>query len=333
MLTNPPVGRPQTGSILTSITPSSVDNISTRGFLRCGTNLKVPSYARMEDNIWRGIDVDFCRVLAQAIVGDREKIEMVHVGSDKVIEALNGNKIDVMLSGVTYSAQMETSRQVLGVGPLYFDNQQIMVRGNGPEDLAAYKDKKICVPAENGYLQAFDDYNSKHNFGIRFLTFNNLDQAMNAFMLKRCDLITANSLLLQGIKQKQPKLEANLLPMTIATNPMYALVRYDDIDLYSAVKWVFNALFLAEQYGIKGSNLGFYAANDQAELRNLFGDDPQMWRGLHIQPDWLRKAIDALGNYSDIYERNIGMESEYLMPRKANKLLREGGSIVPLPFM
>lgn len=333
MLSNPPVGRPQTGEILAPMRASSLDIISSSGSIRCGTNLKVPSYAHLEDNVWHGIDADFCRVLAQAIVGDREKIEMVHVASDKIIEALNGNKIDVMLSGAAYSAQMETSRQVLGVGPLYFDNQQIMVRGNGSEDLATYKNRKICIPADNDFLRDFDEYNSQHNFGISLLTFKNYTQALDAFLLKRCDLITANSLMLQGIKQNHPKLEVNLLPMTIATHPMYALVRYDNTDLYLAVKWVFNAMFLAEQYGIKGSNLGFYATNDNPELRNLFGDDPEMWRGLHIQPDWLRKTIDALGNYDDIYERNIGMESDYLIPRKAGKLLREGGSVVPLPFM
>jgi general L-amino acid transport system substrate-binding protein len=333
MLTNPPIGRPQTGEILAPVRASSLDFIPVNGKLRCGTNLRVPSYAHLEDNVWHGIDADFCRVLAQAIVGDRDKIEMIHVGSDKIIEALNGNKIDVMLSGAAYSAQMETSRHVLGIGPLYFDNQKIMVRGNGSEDLATYKDKRICIPTDNDSLRAFDEYNSQHNFGIRFLTFKNLDQAMDAFLLKRCDLITANSLMLQGVKQSQPKLEANILPVIIAAHPMYALVRYDNTDLYLAVKWVFNALFLAEQYGIKSNNLGFYATNDNPELRNMFGDDPEMWRGLHIQPDWLRKAIDAVGNYADIYERNIGMESEYFVPRSAGKLLHDGGSIVPLPFM
>lgn len=333
MLVQPTGGRIQTGMFQPLPTYSAVDAIAQRGVIRCGTNLKNPAYARMEDNVWKGIDVDLCRIMAQAINGDRNKFEMVHVGSDNAVDALNSGKIDVMLSGATYSAQMETSRQVLGVGPLYFDSQQIMTRGGEPEDLTNYKDKKICIPADSGSQRNFEEYNAKHNFGITYLTFKDQNQASEAFMLKRCSLITANGLVLQGLKKSMPKLEVNLLPMKIASQPMYAMVRYDNLDLQLALKWVFNAMFLAEQYDIKGTNLGFYATNDQPELRNLFGDNPQMWRGLHIQPNWLREVIGSIGNYAEIYERNIGMESEYLQPRGAGKLMRDGGTILPLPFM
>ena len=109
--------------------------------------------------------------------------------------------------------------------------------------------------------------------------------------------------------------------------------KYDNYDLQIALKWIFNALFLAEQYNIKPKNLSFFATNDIPELRNLLGDSPQMWQGLGLQPAWVREIIGTLGNYSDIYERNIGSESPYKLPRDKEKLMRDGGTVLPLSFI
>ena len=121
--------------------------------------------------------------------------------------------------------------------------------------------------------------------------------------------------------------------MKISVQPMYAMVKYDNYDLQIALKWIFNALFLAEQYNIKQQNLSFFASNDTQELRNLLGDEPQMWQGLRLQPNWVRSVIGTLGNYKDIYERNIGRDSEFKLPREEGKLMKDGGTILPLPFI
>ncbi len=312
---------------------SSVAEIARRNVVRCGTNLRIKSYAYEEDGVWHGIDADFCRVIAQAITGDMSKFEMIHIPSGTVTEALDSGKIDVMLSGTSYSAQMETSGQVLGIGPLYFDRQYVMVRNDGSEDLAAYKDKKMCLSVDSGYQRHFEDFNIKHNLGIKYLTFGSVERAQEAFLLNRCPLFSASGLMLQGLKLSRPKLEAHVLPVKISVQPMYAAVKYNNLDLQIALKWVFNALFLAEQYNAKMTNLAFFATNDDPELRNLFGDNPQLWRDLRLQPNWLRAVIGTLGNYGEIFERDLGKDSEFKLPRDAGKLLRDGGSIVPLPFI
>lgn len=312
---------------------SSVAEIARRNVVRCGTNLHAQSYAYQEDGIWHGIDADFCRVIAQAITGNKDNFELRHVEAVDVLNALNGGQIDVMLSGSYYAAKMETMKQALGVGPLYYDRQYVMVRDDASEDLAEYADKKICVSTDSDYQQKFEEHNMKHNWKIKYLTFNGTQKAQSAFMLKRCQILTANSLALAGMKKAHPKLDAHILPVTISVQPMYAVVKYDNYDLQIALKWIFNALFLAEQYNIKPQNLSFFATNDTPELRNLLGDEPQMWQGLRLQPDWVRNIIGTLGNYSDIYERNIGSESPYKLPRDKEKLMRDGGTVLPLSFI
>lgn len=312
---------------------SSVAEIAKRNVVRCGTNLQAKAYAYQEDGIWHGIDADFCRVIAQAVTGNKDNFELRHIEAVDVLRALNSGQIDVMLSGSSYTAKMETAKKALGVGPLYYDRQYIMVRNDEAEDLSEYKDKKICVSTDSDYQTQFDEFNAKHNFGIKYLTFDSAKKAQSAFLLKRCQLLTANSLVLKGLKIAQPKLDAHVLPLKISVQPMYAVVKYDNYDLQIALKWIFNALFLAEQYNIKQQNLSFFATNDIQELRNLLGDDPQMWQGLLLQPNWVREIIGAMGNYGDIYERNIGYESEFKLPRDKGKLMRDGGTILPLPFI
>ena len=312
---------------------TSVEGIVKRNVVRCGTNLKVKSYAYQENNIWHGIDADLCRVIAQATLGDMEKIQMVHVPSGQVVQALENGKIDVMLSGSGYSARLETAHKVLNAGLLYYDYQYVLAPQDGSEDLADYKDKRMCLSGDSDYFRHFQDYNARYNFGIKYLTFNSFEQAREALLLKRCNLLSASGLLLYGLQNEMPQMKMRVLPIRISVQPTYATVKYGNVDLQIALKWVFNALLLAEQYGMNMQNMGYYATNDDPEVRNLLGDNPEMWRNLHLQPNWLREVITKLGNYGDIYERNLGKESEFKLQRNEGNLLKNGGTIYPLPFI
>lgn len=312
---------------------SAIADIARRGEVRCGTNLSIKSYAYKENNIWHGFDTDICRVFAEAILGDSEKINMVHVPSGEVADALKYNKIDVMLSGSGYSALLETAHKVLNAGLLYYDYQYVLAPKDGSEDLADYKGQRMCLSGDSDYYRHFQDYNARYNFGINYLTFNSFERAREALLLKRCTLLSASGLLLYGLKNEMPRLQARVLPIKISVQPTYAVVQYGNTDLQIALKWVLNALLLAEQYGINTQNMGYFATNEDPEVRNLLGDNPQMWKNLQLQPQWLRAVITKLGNYGDIYDRNLGKESEYNLQRGEGHLLKNGGTVYPLPFI
>ena len=312
---------------------SSVQSIGGRGKIRCGSNLRVKSYAHKEDGVWQGIDADFCRVFALAILGDGSKFEMVDVKPNETAKALDSGKIDVMLSGASYSAAMETSHQALSAGLLYYDHQVLLTTdaiGDKNEDLHG---KKICISTDTDYYKNFEDYNMRYGLDVKYLTFANLDKAKEAFLLKRCDMMTASGLMLNGILLDLPKTKAKIVKTHIAIHPIYAFVQKNNNELRLAIKWILNALLLAEQYGITAQNLNFFATNDNPEVRNLLGDNPQLWQNLGLRPTWVREAISLVGNYADIYDRNVGKDSDYKQERREGRLVKNGGTIYPVPFM
>lgn len=312
---------------------SPIEQIIWNNKVRCGSNMAVKSYAYQEDGYWYGVDADFCRVIAEALLGDNKKIEMVNVTPKKMSKALDENKIDVMLSGAAYSARTETAREGLSAGLLYYDHQMVMVREDSSDVLEDYRGKKICLSTDTDYYKNFDDYNTKYNLGIKFLTFNTLEQAKEAFFLKRCDMLTAGGLILNGLKKELPATKVKILPQQIALQPVYAFVQRDNAELRLALKWVFNALFLAEQYGVNARNLNFYAGSDNIELQNLLGENPELWMDLKVKPRWLKKSVAAVGSYQDIYDKNLGMNSDFKLDRKEGRLVKDGGTIYPIPFM
>lgn len=312
---------------------SPIEQMVWNNKVRCGSDMSVKTYAHKEDGVWSGIDADLCRIIAQALLGDNKKIQMVNVSQKNMSRALDEDRIDVMLSGGAYSAKTETSRQALSAGFLYYDHQMLMVHKDDSDDLENYRGKKICISTDSDYYKNFDDYNMKYNLGIKYLTFNTLKEAKEAFLLNRCQMMTASGLMLHGILRDLPGASAKVLKQEIALHPVYAYVQRDNAELRLALKWIFNALFLAEQYDINVQNLEFYSTNDNPEIRNLLGDDEQLWTDLKVKPHWLKEIISLLGNYRDIFDKDLGRDSEYQLKRGEGKLVKDGGTIYPLPFM
>ena len=310
-----------------------IENMVWNNKVRCGTNMSVKSYAHKKDGVWVGIDADMCRVIAQAVIGNNTKIEMVNVAPSEMEKALDEGKIDVMLSGQPFSANIETARKALSVGLLYFDHQMLMVKADDSDNLEDYRGKKICISTDADYFKNLDDYNMRYNLGLSYLTYPTLAQAKEAFLLNRCQMMTASGMTLHGVLEDLPKANAKILNERVSMYPVYAFVQRDNAELRLALKWIFNALLLAEQYDINSQNLSFYATNDDPELRNLLGDDPKMWKDLKLRPKWLREVIANLGNYKNIFDKNIGRDSKYKLNRDEGQLVKDGGTVYPVPFI
>lgn len=309
-----------------------LDYIRAQGKIRCGTNTKLKPFARLEDGIWYGIDADICKAFAIAILGDADKIEMINVEAGNVFKALANDQIDVMLSGTPMKSISEINEGVEDAGLLYYDQQLLMVDDEDKEP-EYYRGKKVCISTSSDYYRNFEEFNLKNDLNATYLTFNNMEKVQEAFLLKRCQMMTASALILSGIKQNMTKTNAKIYSDQIAITPIYALVRSYNEELRLAIKWILNALLLAEQYGINGQNVNFFTSHNNPEIRNLMGDNPELWQNLGLRSLWLSDAVRILGNYGEIYDRNIGTDSEYKIERKQGKLLKDGGTVYPLPFM
>lgn len=312
---------------------SKVKVIQKRGKVRCGTNLQTKSFAYKENDEWHGIDADYCKAFALAVLGDAKKIEMINIEQPEIVTALNSGRIDVMLSGSAASARMEMYSGLERAGILYYEPQMLMLYdadGSKDED---FINKKICVLDNSSLFYNFDKFNLENNLKSEYLRLPSFRMLREAFSLKRCDIVTGGAVFLNGIKEAVRSEHMTIFPEPIAIVPVYALVKREDFDFAQSVKWVINALQLAEHYDINTKNIKFFRAHNNKEIRNLMGDDYDMWLRLGLLANWLDDAITLIGNYGTIYERNLGEDSDYQIPRQAGKLVKDGGAISPLPFM
>ncbi|MBQ9270787.1 MAG: transporter substrate-binding domain-containing protein [Alphaproteobacteria bacterium] len=310
-----------------------VDRIKKRGRVRCGTNTQLKCYAYVAEREWNGIDADFCRAIALAVLGDSNKIDMRHIEDSEISKALQSGKVDVMLSGVPYAAKYDIQSKLIPSGLLYFDPQQLIIADSKGEKAEDFENKKICVAENSDYQRNFEAFNAKFNLQAKYIKFPTMRKAREAFLLKRCELMTAGAAYLNGMKQALTKSYITIIPEHIATTPVYALVHRDHLDFAVAVKWIINALQLAEQYDINAKNVEFFRGHNSTEIRNLMGDNPELWQALHLEPKWLDDAVQIVGHYGQIYERNLGKDSDYKIKRQEGKLLKNGGAVTPDPFM
>ncbi len=311
--------------------------ITTRGIVRCGTDLSSDTYAKKdEDGIWSGIDVDFCKAFSLAIFGRSDRFAIVNVSSSNADKALKTNKIDIMFGSVPYSASTELSGKASPVDVLYYDQQMFLAKKiDGALSMEAYKGSKVCTVTNSEDLSRLQEYSEKYKLDLAPLLFNSENKAREAFLLKRCPILTGNAIYLKSVLNKNyaGKDDVILLPESIAVNPIYAYVAKDNITLRIIAKWVINALKLAEDRDITSQNIKVFIGTKETSTRNLLGDNPELWQKFGLKADWVRKAAAEIGNFGEIYERNIGKDSELNVERNENKLMKDGGLIRPQPFL
>jgi len=310
--------------------------VNTRGFVRCGTDLSTATYAKKDkDKQWHGIDADLCRVLATAVFGDSNKFELVNVPASNISQALASNAIDIMLGNNALSAGAEIKGKATAVDVLYYDKQMFLAHPlKDADSMEAYKGSNVCVVKNSADMANVSEYSRKYDLGLKALVYPSLEQAKAAFFLNRCQLFSANEIYLRGVAAMI--VSANntyeLLPEVIAYRPVYAYTSRENASLRVITKWIFNAPVLAEEAGISSKNLDAFIGVTDGSVRNLLGIDPQLWESYGLYPQWVRQAVKELGNFGEIYERNLGQDSEYKIPREKNNLAGNNGLIIAKPF-
>lgn len=302
--------------------------------LSCGSDLSVNTYAYKKDGRWQGFDSDICRALAWAVLGDGDRFKITDTRSYQAAGALQAGLIDVMLSGGKYSLAMQGKGQAEEVGLLYYDRQMFAAK-DAPEDVKSMEDfngKKVCVSAEADYLPELKAYNAKYKLNLRILPFNSFKKARMSFLLKRCELLTAQGTVLKDMMFDGKQKGVQVLPEEFAYKPVYAFVSPQNYMLATKLKWVINALYLAEEKGISKNNIADIESVDDESVRNLLGENSEVWQNLGLKPDWVRNAITDVGNMSEIYERNLGQKSRYKFKRGDASLLKDGGKVYPKEF-
>lgn len=315
----------------------TLDAIKQRGQVVCGVSTGTAGMSQADSSgNWSGLDVDVCRAVAAAVIGDPKKVKYVPLTTPQRFTALQSGEIDVLSRATTWTLSRDASLGVEFTGVTYYDGQAFMVpvKSNikSPTQL---KGATVCVQSGTTTEKNLTDFSRANNLNIKPVVFEKSEAVTGAYFSGRCTALSVDGSSLASVRAneaKDPK-EHVILPTLISKEPLSPAVRRGDDEWAATVKWVVFGLIEAEEYGITQGNVDKLLAEstDPAVMRILGKtEDTGKWLGLNR--DWMVKAIKATGNYGEIFERNLGSKSSVKLPRGINNLWNKGGIMYAPPI-
>jgi general L-amino acid transport system substrate-binding protein len=314
---------------------TTLDAVRQRGSLSCGVSQGLFGFSdRDGQQKWSGFDVDFCRALAAAIFDDPNKVTFTPLSATERFEALRAGKIDVLARNSTWTLEREAALGVLFAAITYHDGQGFMVMRRPQTTSALELDKaSICVQKGTTTQLNLADYFRANSMTYTELAFDRLADAIEALVSGRCDVFTADQSALYGERARLAKPEtADILPDVISKEPLGPAVRADDINWFNIVKWVAFALVNAEELGIDSGNSAEALASTKPNVRRFTGAEGEFGKQLGLDNAWAMRAVRAVGNYAEVFERNIGARSKLGVPRGLNQSWATGGILYAPPI-
>ena len=327
---------------LDSAAGSRLDLVKARGELLCGVSGKIPGFSFLSpDGRYTGLDVDICRAMAAAFVGDAEKVQYRPLTAPERFTALRSGEIDLLSRNTTHTLSRDAvGGNGLRFGPVVFrDGQGLMVNAtSGVRALADLSGKSICVGSGTTTEQNLNDAFASEGLPYTPIKYQDLNQVVGGYLQGRCEAMTSDRSQLAAARSGFSDPQAHLiLDDRISKEPLAPAVVGGDQSMGDAMTWVVNALIEAEERGITQANVDAVvkqAAADpsQTALRRFLGVDPGLGRKLGLADDFVVQMIRATGNYGEIYDRHLGPDSVVAIPRGANRLGGEGGLMISPPF-
>ena len=315
---------------------SGVAAIKAQSVIRCGTNLSMNAFTRKSElGTYEGIDPTICSILSLAIFGSPDNYKMIHIDADKVDKAIASGKIDIMLGNSYITASKEIDGHTAPAATIYHDRLVMLAKTEQkPSSMLDLQNENVCIAELSPNIENFDEYLRKYNLNLRTIKFANFQSAKASLLINRCKLLVGDETVLAAIRDDlKSRKDIFLIPEEIDSHPIYVLVSKNNADLRAIVKWVINALIMAEENNITSKNISIMTGDNNLSLRNLLGTNPQIWKKLDLQPDWVKKAIKLYGNYGEIYEKNLGSQSPLNLPREKSNLIKNGGTLKSQAFL
>jgi general L-amino acid transport system substrate-binding protein len=301
--------------------------VKERGTLNCGVGQGLLGFSSQDDNNWNGFDVDICRAVAAAILGDPAKVTFTPLDAADRFEALQSGKIDVLSRNSTWTMSRETSLGLMFTGVAYYDGQGFLVRRESGVDTALQLGgKTVCVQAGTTSELNLADYFRANEMPLKSLQLGTAEESRKAYDDRKCDVLTSDvsQLYAERLKLAAPDSHV-ILPEVISKEPLGPVVRQGDDQWFNLVKWTLYALINAEELGVKSATIEEALKSADPNIRRLVGTEGEFGRQLGLADDWAVRAVRATGNYGEIYERNVGTQSRLSIPRGLNALWTKGG--------
>ena len=301
----------------------------------CGVNTGLPGFSSADEKgNWSGFDVDFCRAIAAAIFDDPAKVKFIPLDSKERFTELQKRKIDVLARNSTWTISRETDYALHFAGVSYYDGQGFMVPKARKIDSSLELDaSKVCVQVETTTELNLADYFRANNMKYEAVKFAKVDDVFKAYESGQCNVLTSDVSQLYALRQKLPKPgDHTILPDVISKEPLAPVVRQKDDDWLLIVKWTLFAMLNAEELGINSKNIDQALKSKKPDVMRFVGTEGEYGEGLGLTNDWAVRIIRRVGNYGEVYERNVGTGSKLGIPRGLNQLWNAGGILYAPPI-
>src|ERR1700742_1367705 len=287
----------------------TLEAVKERGTLNCGVSQGLLGFSSMDDkNAWTGFDVDFCRAVAAAIFGDPAKVTFLPLDAVTRFAALQSNQIDLLSRNSTWTMSRESSLGLMFAGVAYYDGQGFLLRREAGIDTALQlSGKTVCTQKGTTTELNLSDYFRANDMALNVLALDTAEESRAAYEQRKCDVLTSDVSQLYAERLKLAAPDSHIiLPEVISKEPLGPVVRQGDDQWFNLVKWTLYALVNAEELGIKSTTIDEALKSPSPDIRRLVGSEGEFGRQLGLEQDWAARAIRAVGNYGEIFERNVG---------------------------
>ncbi|WP_028240594.1 amino acid ABC transporter substrate-binding protein [Stutzerimonas azotifigens] len=308
---------------------ATLDAVKSKGFVQCGISDGLPgfSYADAEGQ-YKGIDVDVCRAVAAAVFGDASKVKYSPLTAKERFTALQSGEVDMLSRNTTWTSSRDAAMGLNFTGVTYYDGQGFLVNKElGVKSAKELDGATVCIQAGTTTELNLSDYFRANNLKYTPITYDTSDESAKSLESGRCDVLTSDQsqLYAQRIKLADPDAYV-VLPEVISKEPLGPAVRQGDEEWFDIVRWSLFAMLNAEELGVDSSNVEETAKSTKnPDVARLLGAEGEYGKDLKLPKDWAVQIVKQVGNYGEIFERNIGSGSELKIERGLNALWTNGG--------
>ncbi|MGY4877816.1 amino acid ABC transporter substrate-binding protein [Vreelandella aquamarina] len=315
-------------------TASTLETVQERDSVRCGVNAAQPGFSSLDNNDeYQGLDTEVCRAVAAAALGDASKVNFVPLNSVERFTALQAGEVDVLSRTTTWTSSRDTTLGLNFTGVTYYDGQGFMVASDlGVQSAKELDGAAVCTQSGTTSELNLADYFKLHEMTYDAVVFDSPEQSIAGFEAGRCDVLSsdASQLYAQRMQLSDPTM-AVVLPEIISKEPLGPAVRQGDDQWFNIVKWSLFAMINAEELGITRANVDDMLTSENPNVVRLLGQDGNYGEGMGLEADWAYNIISQVGNYAEIYDRTIGMDSDFNVARGLNALWSDGGIMYAPP--
>lgn len=311
------------------------DEVRERGLVRCGVSTGIPGFSNVDgEGNWRGLDVDVCRAVAAALLGNASKVEYIPLLPRERTTALLTGEVDILSHNLAMNFSRDTAMSMNFASVTFHDLQGFLVAEKvEAKSILDLKSFTVCLQAGTTDGEVLADYLKESGVQYKSVVLDTPDQMIKDFEAGRCEVLTGGRAQLQGIRSKMTNPAAtSFLPEVITNMPLGPAVRHGDDLWLDIVRWSVHAMIQGEQLALTSANIDTMLASPNGAIQHFLGQTGTGGKGLGLDDSWAYQIIKQVGNYGEVFERNLGETSPLKLQRGINKLWNRGGILFAPPL-